>query len=61
MIICCSGTYIISRFFCIVEDLGSLHLGRESLVCLESIVIFPVVGQYIHKLLLYVFTLAMIL
>ena len=37
-----------------VEDLGSLHSGRESLVCLESIVIFSAVGQCVHKSFLYV-------
>ena len=35
-----------------LQDLESLHNGRESLICLESIVIFPAVDQYIHKLLL---------
>ena len=44
---------IISRFICTV-DVAFLHTGRECLVFLESIAIFPAVGQYIHKQFLYV-------
>ena len=32
-----------------VEDVESLHNGRESLICLESIIIFPAADQYIHE------------
>ena len=35
-----------------VEDVESLHNGRESLICLERFVILPAVNQYIHESLL---------
>ena len=60
VIISCNGTYIISRFICMVEDVESLQNGRESLICLESMVIFPAFHQYIHESLLYVSAQAMI-
>ena len=40
--------------FIFMEDLESLYTGKGRLFCLERIIIFPVVGQYIHKLFLYV-------